>query len=169
MKTKDLTDKQIQEQINELEEENRNTKRLSMGRGHGWGDDAIEKRRNKILHLNSILFARRVEKTKPTPKKQGLTRTWDSKAKRWVYTYTKRTKKPKKQPDTKLSRHDKMLLAGEYKIRGKPKEVRKLGKAVVKGAKKTKKVTEKPKVKPKPKKKKRAKTKSPQRTLFRGL
>ena len=93
MKTKDLTDKQIEEQINALEEENANTKRLSMGRGHGWGDDAIEQRRNKILHLNSILMARRLQKSTPPPKKQGLTRTWNSKTKRWVYHITQRERR----------------------------------------------------------------------------
>ena len=72
----------------------------------------------------------------PKTEKQGLTRTWDSRAKRWVYHYTKRTKKKaksKKQPDVKLSQHDKLLLAGEYKIRGKPKDVRNLGEAVIEG------------------------------------
>ena len=143
MKTKDLTDKQIEEQINALEEENANTKRLSMGRGHGWGEDAIERRRNQILHLDAILFARQAERTKPTPKKEGLSRTWDSKAKRWVYHYTKRTKKAKKQPDTKLSQREKWLLAGEYKVRGKPKDVRGLGKHVRKELKKTKNIPKK--------------------------
>jgi hypothetical protein len=133
MKTKDLTDKQIQEQINALEEENANTQRLSMGRGHGWGDDAMERRRDKINRLESIQLMRRLDKRKATPKKEGLSRTWDSKAKRWVYHYTKRTKKAKKQPDTKLSQRDKWLLAGEYKVRGKPKDVRGLGKAVTSG------------------------------------
>lgn len=137
MKTKDLTDKQIQEQINALEEENRNTQRLSMGRGHGWGDDAMERRRDKINRLESIQMMRRLDERKAIPKKQGLTRTWNSKTKRWVYKYTKRTKKPKakKQPDTKLSQREKWLFTGEYKVRNKPKEVRKLGKAVTSGLK----------------------------------
>ena len=143
MKTKDLTDKQIQEQINELEEENANTQRLSFRRGHGWGDGVLEKRRDKIQHLQSILAMRRFDKRKATPKKQGLSRTWNTKTKQWVYHYTKRTKKAKKQPDTKLSPHDEWLLTGEYKVRNKPKDVRKLGKAVTKGLKKTKKVTKK--------------------------
>ena len=81
--------------------------------------------------------------------------------------YTKRTKKAKKkQPSTKLSQREKWLLAGEYKIQGKPKEVQKLGKVVTKGLKKTKKAT---KAKSKPKKKKKAKAKPQQRTLFGGL
>ena len=106
-----------------------------MGRGHGWGDDAMERRRDKINRLESIQLMRRLDKRKATPKKEGLSRTWDSKAKRWVYRYTKRTKKAKKQPDTKLSQREKWLLAGEYKVRGKPKEVRKLGKVVTIGLK----------------------------------
>ena len=143
MKTKNLTDKQIQEQINALEEENRNTQRLSMGRGHGWGDDAMERRRDKINRLESIQLMRRLDKRDATPKKEGLSRTWDSKAKRWVYHYTKRTKKAKKQPDTKLSQREKWLLAGEYKVRGKPKDVRGLGKHVRKELKKTKNIPKK--------------------------
>ena len=166
MKTKDITDKQIQEQINELEEENANIKRLSTKRGYGWGSGVLEKRRDKIDHLLSILAMRKFDKRKTTPKKQGLTRTWNSKTKRWEYKYTKRTKKAKKQPDIKLSQREEWLLSGEYKVRGKPKEVRKLGKAVTKESKKTKKTT---KVKAKPKKKKRTKAKSQQRTLFGGL
>lgn len=88
MKTKPLTDKEIQEQIKALEEANRNTMWLSRGRGHGWGDTSLEKRRDKIQYLQSILFVRRIEKTKPTPKekKQGLTRVWNAKTKQWVYT-----------------------------------------------------------------------------------
>ena len=166
MKTKYLTDKQIQEQINALEEENANTQRLSFRRGHGWGDGVLEKRRDKINHLLSILAMRKFDKRKATPKKEGLSRTWDSKTKHWVYHYTKRTKKAKKQPDTKLSQREKWLLAGEYKVRGKPKDVRKLGKVVTKGLKKTKKVT---KAKAKSKRKKRTKAKPQQRTLFGGL
>ena len=135
MKTKHLTDKQIQEQINALEEENRNIQRLSMGRGHGWGDDAMERRRDKINRLESIQMMRRLDERKAIPKTEGLTRTWDSKAKRWVYHYTKRTKKVKKQPDTKLSQREEWVLTGKYKVRNKPKEVRKLGKAVASGLK----------------------------------
>ena len=212
MATKHLTDKQIQEQINALEEENTNTRRLSTRRGYGWGGGVMEKRRDKIDHLLSILAMRRLEKKQTTPKttqpkKQGLIRTWDSKTKRWVYKYTKRTKKAKppekkstpkplealfkearkhktatafkkwwqtqaedpfsywrnariskalsdaklvkggfpdykvifelakKQPDTKLSQREKWLLEGKYKVRNKPKEVRKLGKAVASGLK----------------------------------
>ena len=70
MKTKPLTDKEIQEQIKALEEANRNTMWLSRGRGHGWGDTSLEKRRDKIQYLQSILFVRRIEKTKPTPKEK---------------------------------------------------------------------------------------------------
>ena len=106
-----------------------------------------------------------IEKGKvSTPKKQGLSRTWDSKTKRWVYYYTNRIKKAKKQPDTKLSQREEWLLTGKYKVRNNPKEVRKLGKAVIKGLKKTNKATKKVKVKSK--KKKRTKTKLQQRTLF---
>ena len=69
-----LADKQIQEQINALEEENRNTKRLSMGRGYGWGDNAIERRENKILCLNTILMARRLQRKIKKPKiPKGMT------------------------------------------------------------------------------------------------
>jgi len=166
-KIKNLTDRQIQEQINALEEANRNTLRLSMGRGYGWCVDAMEKRRKKILWLEAILFARKMEKTKPTPKKQGLTRTWNSKTKQWNYKYTKRTKKTKKkQPDIKLSQHDKLLLAGKYKIRDKPKTVRNFGNVVTGGLKKTNKTT---KAKAKRKKRRKVKSKAQQRTLFEGV
>lgn len=161
-----LTDKQIENKIAELEEENRNTQRLSMGRGHGWGDDAMVRRRDKINRLESIQLMRRLDKREATPKKEGLSRTWDSKTKHWVYHYTKRTKKAKKQPDRKLSQREEWLLTGEYKVRGKPKDVRKLGKVVTKGLNKTKKQTN---AKAKSKRKKRTKAKPHQRTLFGGL
>jgi len=107
--------------------------------------------------------------------KQGLTRTWNSKTKQWEYKYTKRKKKAtKKQPDIKLSQHDKLLLAGEYKIQDKPKEVRNLGKPITSNLKKITKT--KPKTKPKKKKRTKSKSKprSPfdftiQETLFEGV
>lgn len=81
-------------------------------------------------------------------------------------------KTTKKQPDVKLSQHDKWLLAGEYKIRDKPKEVRNLGKPVTSGLKKATKT--KPKTKPKKRTRTKPKPQSPfdftiQETLFEGV
>ena len=132
------------------DEEYKKAKQLSIKR-FGFNVDWWSTRFPDDFHLVGFKSAKEFwEVATRKNKKQGLSRTWNSKTKQWMYRYTKRAKKNtvKKQPDTKLSQREEWFLTGEYKIQGKPKEVRKLGKAVTKGVKKTNKATKsKPKIK----------------------
>lgn len=152
-----------------------------MGRGYGWGVDAMEKRRKKILRLEAILFARKTERIKPIMSVADAIKKTKTETSKHILQYIKNkdwipspvlfTALEKKHHHGSLGiadELDKLKARGLIEIKITTKRYGKYGKGIALIREKKVKTNKPIKTKVKTKKRKKVKSKTQQRTLFGG-